>query len=251
MKQTPTITAIVLTHNSQKTLPDTLASLSFCDEIIVVDDDSTDRTVTLAKKYHAHVISRTLGTDFAAQRNAGLSKATSQWALYVDADEIVPPALKREIKQAVSRQEVSGYFIPRRDVMWGKVLRYGETARVRLLRLGRVGSGMWERPVHEVWNIRGKQETLGAFLVHEPHPSLAEFLDDIARYVDINVAYMRSRNIHVPWWHIIVYPVGKFIQNYIVRQGYRDGMPGMIVALVMSLHSFLTRAGVYLAHRSL
>ena len=129
---------------------------------------------------------------------------------------------------------------------WGKVNRGpGETERVRLMRLGKKGNGMWQRPVHEVWEVTGVVGTLSEPLDHFPHPDVAQFLYDVDQYSTINARYLRTRGVRSSWWQIPASPSGKFIQNYYLRLGFLDGMPGMIMAVMMSFHSYLTRAKLW------
>jgi len=113
------------------------------------------------------------------------------------------------------------------------------------MRLGRKGAGTWTRPVHEVWGIHGYTQTLKNPLLHFPHPNVAQFLEDINGYSSSNAEYLYERNVLVSWLTIIAYPTAKFFVNYIWRQGFRDRAPGMIIALMMSFHSFLTRAKLW------
>jgi len=239
------ISAVILTQNSSKTLRSTLESVSFCNETIVIDDNSTDTTLTIAKATRATVFSRSLGGDFAAQRNFGISKAAYEWVLFVDSDEVVSGELRDEILQAIRSVDVKGFYLKRRDVLWGRPILHGEAAEVRLLRLSRKGSGKWVRPVHETWNVAGVVGTLEHPLLHTPHPTVADFLSDINYYSDINARHFYASGTRASVWHIVGYPTAKFFQNYLVRQGYRDGMPGIIIALMMSFHSFLTRAKLW------
>lgn len=236
---------VILTRNNQATIAATLRSVTFCDEILVVDDHSTDQTVGIAKKLGVKVITRTLNGDFAAQRNFGFSKAQGDWVLFVDSDEVVPEELKNEITEAVKTIDVNGFYVKRRDVLWGRTLRYGETESVRLLRLARKGKGMWLRPVHEVWKVAGPVATLETPLDHTPHPDVAHFLSDINGYSTINAKHLYDTGVRTSWWHIVIYPTAKFFQNYVLRKGFLDGTPGLIVALMMSFHSFLTRAKLW------
>lgn len=239
------ISAVILTHNAARTLDRTLDSVRFCDEVIVIDDNSTDDTTAVAKRKKAVVYTRAVDDDFAAQRNFGLSKARGEWILFVDADEVVSPELAREIQEAVLNVDVSGFFLKRQDVLWGTPLRFGETAGVRLLRLGRSGKGKWHRPVHEEWKVVGVVGTLNAPLTHMPHQTVAEFLRDINWYSTINAKHFYETGTRVTVWQIIAYPLAKFFLNYVGKQGYRDGVVGSIVALMMSFHSFLTRAKIW------
>ncbi len=243
------ISAVVLTHNNESSLMMTLTSVKFCDEVIVIDDDSTDNTVRIAETFGAVVYPHLLNGNFSTQRNFGLSKATHEWVLFVDADEVVPEPLQQEIRTSVESVDKQGFFLKRDDVLWGRVLSHGETANVRLLRLARKDAGVWKRSVHEVWEIRGTVGTLTHALRHMPHPKVSDFLSDINDYSSLNAKYFFEHKIRTNVFEIIGYPIAKFIQNYIWRKGFLDGMPGMIVAMMMSFHSFLTRGKLWQLQR--
>lgn len=239
------ISAIVLSHNDQEVIAKTLKSVSWCDEIIVVDDESVDKTVDVAKKNGATVYKRRLDGDFAAQRNFGLSKAKGDWVLFVDSDEVVSSSLAKEIQESTDIDAV-GFYLRREDTLFGKRLEHGETARVRLVRLAKKDAGMWVRPVHEVWQLKGLIGELKNPLVHTPHPTIAEFIEEINKYSTLNARFFYDKKVPVPAWHIIAYPVAKFFVDYVWYLGFLDGTAGAVVALMMSLHSFLTRAKLYL-----
>lgn len=239
------ISAVILTKNSSATLDKTLSSLSFCDELIVVDDESTDETEDIAKKNHAILLKRVLDNDFAAQRNFGLSKAKGDWVLFVDSDEVVSQKLSDEIKVKISHTESEGFIFRRFDELWGKTLMHGEISTVRLLRLAKRNAGIWTRPVHEVWNVKGKTEELDEPLIHRPHQTVREFLSDVDKYSTINAQTFYKQNVRTGYFGVIAYPLGKFLQNYFFRLGFLDGMPGLILALMMSFHSFLTRGKLW------
>lgn len=253
------ISAIVLTHNSQELLDRTLTSLSWCDEIIIVDDDSTDGTEAIAKTFGVVMYRRSLKGDFAKQRNFGLAKATGDWVLFVDSDEVVGPQLAKEIREVTRNSKLKtpndhaqgrqsskvGYYLARNDWFLGRWLKHGETANVRLLRLARLGSGEWMRPVHEVWHIQGEVGQLQSPLLHYPHPTVAQFLEEVNYYSTFNADHLYRRGTTVRWWEIAGYPLAKFVLNYIFRLGILDGMPGAVTALMMSFHSFLTRAKLW------
>lgn len=240
------ISAIVLTKNSVSTFERTIASLAWCDEVIIVDDESTDKTVQIAKKNKAQAYSRALHDDFAQQRNFGLSKIRGDWVLFVDSDEVVSDALRAEIQEKVQVPSIQGYYVKRRDFLFGRWLKYGETAGVRLLRLARKNAGVWVRPVHEVWEVKGQVGELVHPLLHYPHPWVREFLSDINWYSTLNARCLKSEGRKSSLFEIVLYPLAKFKLNYFFRFGFLDGMPGILVAILMSFHSFLVRAKLYL-----
>ncbi len=247
------ITVVVLTHNDEKILARCLESLRWCDEMIAIDDESMDGTVGVAKRFGAKVFTRKLNGDFAAQRNFGLGKAKGEWVLFVDSDEVVSKELANDIKRVISekRQVISGYFIKRKDYFLGKWLTHGETVNVKLLRLAKKDAGKWNRPVHEVWDVQGPIGELTYPLLHYPHPNVAQFLDEMNRYSTLNASYLYKQGIRAFWWDIIAYPAAKFFVNYIWRLGFLDGTAGAIMALMMSFHSFLTRAKLWkLSHNA-
>jgi glycosyltransferase involved in cell wall biosynthesis len=240
------ISAVILTHNNEATIQRTLESLLWCDERIAIDDFSTDKTVSIASAYKTKIIQHHLSDDFATQRNFGLDQTKGEWVLYVDSDEVVSEKLKKEILQAIKNDQIIGYFVQRKDIVFGNELKHGETAGVRLLRLAKKTAGSWERPVHEIWSVLGPTSQLANPLFHLPHPDVAQFLDDINRYSTLNAKYLYSQQIREPVWYIVAYPAAKFFVNYVWRMGFLDGTAGIIIAIMMSFHSFLTRAKLYM-----
>lgn len=240
------ISAVVLTKDEEKNLDDCLQGLLWCDEIVIIDDYSQDKAVQVAAKFGAKVFQRHLQDDFASQRNFALRQTQGEWVFFVDADERVTPPLVDEIKKAVKEKEFNGFFLKRQDFLWGRPLKHGETASICLLRLGRKGAGKWQRRVHETWQIKGKVGELKEPLNHYPHPTISAFLKEINFYSSLNAQEFLKEGQRVNLWQLIAYPLGKFGQNYLFHLGFLDGPPGIIVALMMSFHSFLTRAKLYL-----
>ena len=239
-----TLTAIILTHNNQNQIRQLIASLSWCDEIIIIDDQSTDRTRIIAKKLGAKVFIRLLRHNFAAQRNFGLSHVATDWAFFVDPDETVSSALAREIKSSI-KSRLNGFFINRTDYFLGKQLQHGETGHVRLLRLAKTHTGRWHRPVHEIWRVKAPVGQLRSPLFHQPHPNLASFLDKINYYTTLEAHHRPLPERRRLLFELVCYPPAKFVFNYIFRFGFLDGLPGLVSALMMSIHSLLVRLKLY------
>lgn len=239
------ISAIVLTKNEEKNIKECLLGLTWCDEIIVLDDDSVDGTVKIAEKLGARVIRHSLDGNFAEQRNFGLEKAKGEWIFFVDADERVSKELAEEIKEGIKDDDVAGFYFRRIDNFMGKWLKRGEIGRLKILRLARKGKGEWKRKVDEIWEIKGKTKTFKSPLLHYSHPTLSEFLTSINERSTLNARefYEKGRRVAFIEW---LKPPAKFIQNYFFYLGFLDGIPGFVFAVLMSLHSFLVRAKLYL-----
>lgn len=244
---TVNLSAIVLAKNEESTIRDCLNSLSFCDERIVIDDFSTDKTAEIAKELGAKVYKHPLENDFARQRNFGLEKASGDWVLFIDADERVNHSLQYEITTEISNpmDTVVGYFIKRHDTLWGRKVIHGEIGSTTLLRLAKKSAGKWKGRVHEAWEIKGKRGALTHKLDHFPHQSLREFLREINYYSTIRAEELHKMKKKIYVHQIAVYPIGKFMYNYVVRLGFLDGLPGFMIAIMMSFHSFLVRGKLW------
>jgi len=242
-----TITAVVLTKNEEKNIADCLSSLSWCDQIIVIDDESTDKTVEIAKKYKAQVYSHPMKHGFAEQRNFALSVVDGEWVFFLDADERVPLPLHFEILGNItnSMQNFTAYRLRRVDYLWGKKLRFGETRKAQFIRLAKKTSGKWVGNVHETWRCGGPVGILQSAIEHYPHQSIREFLAEVNHYTTLRAHELFEKKVTVTKAKLITYPFGKFLMNYLVKQGFRDGIPGIILALMMSFHSFLVRAKLW------
>lgn len=245
------ISAIVLAKNEEKNIKECLKSVAFCDEVLVIDDNSQDSTREIAKEMGAKVFVHALAGDFAAQRNFGLEKTSGEWVLFVDTDERVTPSLSEEIIQLVNNSiiQYSGFYLKRIDMIWKKKLRYGEVGNVRLLRLARKGSGTWKRRVHEYWDVKGKIEELKNPLFHYPHQTLSEFIQDIDFYSTLHAQQKKDDNEHSSIVKIILWPAVKFARNWIIRGGFLDGIPGLIHASLMSFHSFLSWSKLWILQK--
>lgn len=243
------ISIIILTKNEENNIVDCLESVDWCDEIIVIDDFSTDRTLQVIKNFNRRVkiFQHELRGDFSAQRNFGLSKARGGWVLFVDADERLSNGLKGEIMDYASfkNKNYNGFYMQRKDIIWGKELQHGEVGNIKLLRFGKKNAGIWRGKVHEVWEISGRLGNFKMPLLHYPHQTVGNFLREINYYTDLRAKELCDRGESVSFLKIILYPVLKFKINYFLKLGFLDGIEGLVFALMMSFHSFLVRAKLW------
>lgn len=239
------ISAVILTKNEEKNIVDCLERLSFCDEILVIDDNSQDRTVEIATNKGAAVFVHPLNNNFSKQRNFGLDKAKNGWVLFIDADERVADELKLEIQKNLRENKFDAFWLKRKDVLWGRKLNFGETGNKKFIRLGKKSFGKWEGRVHEKWIGAGKIGTLSGSLIHYPHQTLKEFLREINFYSTLRANELFEKKVKLNWHSVFFYPKAKFFINYFIKLGFLDGIPGFILALMMSFHSFLVRAKLW------
>lgn len=245
------LSVVILTKNEEKNIERCLKSVVFCDEVIIVDDNSTDKTLELAKKLSkkSKIFQRALNNDFAAQRNFGLSKATGDWVLFIDADEEVSKELQDEmVSLRQPRRLTEAYYINRRDFFWGKELKYGETKTVRekgIIRLVKRNSGKWLGDVHEVYHTAKNIDHLKSFINHYPHQTLKEFIEKINFYSTLRARELFNKGKSVSVMEIIFVPFFKFLYNYFLLLGFLDGPAGFTYAFMMTFHSFLVRSKLY------
>lgn len=246
------ISAVVLTKNEEKNIKDCLESLKWCGEIVVIDDYSEDKTAKIAKSLGAAVYKRKLDDNFADQRNFGLKRAKGEWVIFVDADERVTSSLREEVIKLLSYKvtKYSGFCLKRRDFMWGRELKHGETGNVKLLRLAKRDAGQWRRAVHETWEVKdNKIGELKNPLLHYSHQTLREFVADVDWMSTLHAQENKKEGKRSNLPKIILFPKLKFFDNWILKLGFLDGTAGFVVAMTMSLHSFLAWSKLWLAQK--
>jgi glycosyltransferase involved in cell wall biosynthesis len=248
----PNITLLLLTHNEQEKIDKNYGWLDKCptiNEIIVVDDNSEDKTIEKVNKLKSKsrtvkVFSRGLEGDFSIQRNFGVSKAANDWILWLDPDE-TPEAELIDFINHIDENKYYNFAFRRHDIFLGHELKYGETSSQYFLRLFNKLYGKFTGQVHEVWQSIKPTFHSDAYITHTSHTSLRSFFSKINFYSDIRARELKESGVKTSLFQIICYPKAKFIQNYIFRMGFRDGTPGIILALGMSFHSFLVRAKLW------
>lgn len=242
------ITCIILAKNEEKDIRRCLQSVAFCDETIVVDDESNDRTVEIARSLGVRVFKGKLNGDFASQRNEAMILGRNDWILFVDADEEITKTLKESILKTPSTPGVGGYYLKRRDVFWGQVLRFGELRKTYtkgILRLIKKGTGTWTGLVHEEFRPTMTIGSLDGYLNHYAHESITDFLLHVNIYSTLRAKELMKTGVGSNLLSIVLYPFGKFIYTYFFALGFLDGVGGFVYSFLMSFHSFLVRAKLY------
>ena len=242
----PLLSVVVIVHNEEARLGPCLASVrDIADEIIVLDDGSTDATVAVAKQHGARVAVRPFD-DFGRQKQAALELATGQWILSIDADERATPALAREIAQAVRRDDsTDGYWLRRTMVYLGKRLQFGGAGSEWILRLARRERARFAPlPVHEHLIVEGRTDRLSGALEHIKYGSLREHLDTINRYTELAAGRKRDAGSTFSVAHVLRIPWEMF-SRLVLRLGILDGRAGIIHATMAAFYAFVQYAKLW------
>ncbi len=246
------ISLLLLTHNNDKELSKNFKWLNQCpaiDEIIVIDDNSTDNTIKTIKSFAFKNIrqvkywSRGLANNFAAQRQYGLQHTTNDWVLWLDPDEQPNKKTIDFINQFDVHQY--NYSFRRLEYFLHHPLRHGETTSLRFIRLFNKRFGKFSGRVHEFWDSSKPITHTSYSIEHHSNTTLVNFYEKINLYSSIRAQELFDNKVKTNLFQIIFFPVGKFLLNYILRLGFLDSTPGIIFALGMSFHSFLVRAKLW------
>ena len=227
----PKLTVTIITRNEAANIAAALESVRWADEIIVVDSESTDETVAIARQFTAHVIVRPW-PGYVAQKNFAAEQASHDWILSVDADERVSPALATEIRTLLaSDPAAAGYRIPRVTFHLGRWIRSTDWYPDYQLRLYHRRHAHWHgRHVHESVRTHGRVERLRGELQHYAYRDIAHHLQTMDRYTTLAAQQLYEDGRRANWIDILITPRLTFFRNYVVRGGFRDGMAGLVIS---------------------
>lgn len=231
------LSALILAKNEQDTIGDCLKQLSFVDEIIVLDQDSQDKTAKIAVKFTDKII-RSNSEDFAKNRNILKDNARGKWLLYVDCDERLPKELILSIKKAISSNTYCAYYIPRKNYILGKFVKNGGWWPDYAPRLFRKKNLInWSGRVHESPKINGKFGYFKEPLVHLSGRNLNQMLQKSIKWAKIEAdLFSKSNNPKVTIVLIIKASLWEFFRRYFVKLGFKDGVIGLVEAVYQTLH---------------
>lgn len=227
----PSVAVGILARNNEDEIADCLASAAWADErIVILDTRSADDTARIAAQMGARVV-RHAFQDFARQREFGLDLPTTDWLFYVDTDERATPELEAEIREVVQDPSRDGWWVPRRNIIWGREIRHGgwyPDYQLRLLRMGHAHYDM-QREVHEVVILAGAEGHLRQSLIHHNYRTLGQFARKQAQYVGYEAGILRKRGVRPRPWTFVLQPAREFWRRYVSLRGYRDGLHGLLL----------------------
>jgi glycosyltransferase involved in cell wall biosynthesis len=231
-----TISAVIIAKNEEANLGRCLGSVAWVDEIVVIDSGSTDDTRLIATEAGA-LVYETVWTGFGPAKRFGVDKATSHWILSIDADEVVSPELTKEIQELLANgTDCHGFDVPRKTNFLGRWILHCGWYPDRVLRLFRKSHGNFnDAPVHERVILNGDIGHLKRELLHYSYPTLEHYLVKSNRYTTIGAqkAFQDGRRAH--WFDLVIRPFVSFLSHYISRQGFRDGLEGLLISVLSAV----------------
>lgn len=247
------LSACIVTFNEADRIEACLRSLSFCDEIIVVDSHSADDTRLRAAALGARVIERDW-PGYRSQKQFAVDAARHDWVLCLDADERLTERLRDEILglRAAGFAGAAGYSVPRITDYFGRFLRHGNAYPDRLVRLFDRRRGGWVGDeIHENTRVDGHVGRLRGHLEHYSYRSLADHLNRMQRYADLMAQALYQRGRRCGLAPVLLNPQWRFIRGYLLRLGFLDGWRGLVFALIEANYVRRKYLGLFMRSRGL
>lgn len=229
------LSACIITYNEADRIDACLASLAFCDDIVVVDSGSDDDTRERAEAAGARVLVRPFD-GYRSQKAFAVAQAHHDWVLCLDADERVDATLRAAIERVrdAGFGPAAGYRFSRMSAYFGAFLRHGNAYPDRVLRLFDRRRGGWrgEREIHEAVSVDGTVSLLPGHLEHHPYRSLSEQMAKQEKYAHMMAEHLYARGKRATLARILLSPSWRFVRGYVLRAGFLDGWRGLLYALV-------------------
>ncbi len=237
------ISATLITFNEQKNIARAIESLRCCDEVVVVDSGSTDRTAEIAQRLGARVVEHPW-EGFAKQKNIAAEAASHDWILSIDADESLSEALEAEIWQLKKRgPEFDAYTVPRLAQYLGRWILHSGWYPDRKVRLYDRRKARWVGSyVHESVQVDGRIGHLEANLLHYTCDSLSQHLETMNRYTTLAAEQLVAERVRVGWRHLLIDPPWTFFRTYFLKLGFLDGVEGLAIAYMAATYNFVKYA---------
>ena len=237
------ISVVISAFNEEDKIEACLVSVAWADEIIFIDNTSTDRTSEIAGNYTKKIFKIPNNLMLNKNKNFGFEKASGNWILSLDADERVLPELRKEIEDAVNHDdpEIAGYWIPRKNIIFGQWIQNSIWWPDYQLRLFRKGKGKFpEVHVHEMMKVDGETRKMHEPMQHENYSSISQFIrkmDTIYTENEAENLIKSGKELH--WSEAIRMPVGDFLKTFFMQKGYKDGLHGLALSILQAFYAEL------------
>ncbi len=251
MRRGPGVSGVVICLNEEETIERCLESLAWCDEIVVVDSGSTDRTRELAQRFTPNLISQEF-LGYVKQKNFALDQAENDWVVCLDADEALSPELQHEIEAAIGAEGPDvGFKLDRVTHFLGIWHDRGEWYPDPQLRVFRRSQGRWiGLDPHDRVEVQGSVGSLPGRLLHWNYRHLSDHVQTIDRFTAHLARGMHEQGKRFHLWDLVLRPIGRFLKGYFLRQGFRKGLPGFLVSASTAYYVFMKYAKLWEIERS-
>jgi glycosyltransferase involved in cell wall biosynthesis len=241
------LSVFIITKNNIATVERALKSaLDLKDELVAVDSHSTDGTTEILKKY-ADKVYQLDTEDLREKYQFAQDRCGEEWVLFIDADEWLTPELKEEIRSVISSKcnEYDGYVVHRRNFYLGKEIKYGGWYPDREIRLYKKEKGRWEGGLHAKVVVNGRVGELRHKYMHTPYIDTAHQIRTINRYAEAYAQDLFRSNKHFSLLHMLIRPFLRFFRDYILKGGFLDGIPGLIIAVSTMYYVFMKQGKLW------
>jgi glycosyltransferase involved in cell wall biosynthesis len=240
----PKVSAVIITYNEESIIKKTLSKLGWCDEIIIIDSGSTDKTVEICRQFGCDIYTRSF-EGYGEQKNYGISKAKNDWILCIDADEVLSEPLIEEISKELGKSDIefSGFAIPRTLVYMNKPFRYGKEANAPIVRLFDRRKGEWDGAlVHEKVILNGKLGKLSNVIWHYSYFSYEQHLSKINQYSSLGAAKLLQNKKYKNKYILVLCIPLNFFKYYVWNRNFLNGFHGFAWSFFNAFYHFIKYA---------
>ncbi|MFW6163342.1 MAG: glycosyltransferase family 2 protein [Planctomycetota bacterium] len=241
-----TLTVIVPTFNEEDNLRACLETVTWADDLFVVDSYSTDRTLDIAREFTDHIVQHEY-VNSATQKNWAIPQCTTDWVMVVDADERVTPELRDRIQRVLEEgTEYDGFYIKRMTIFFGRLIRHCGWHRDYLVRLWRRGKGRYEDlHVHADVIVDGPVGRIDEHFLHDTYRSLDHYLEKFGRYTAWSAQDLYEAGRRATWVNLTLRPLWRFFRMFVLRHGFLDGKHGLILCTLAAYSVFMKYARLW------
>ncbi|MBN1688954.1 MAG: glycosyltransferase family 2 protein [Candidatus Omnitrophica bacterium] len=235
------ITVLLPCYNAEGTIRETLESIKWADEILVVDSFSTDKTLEICREYTDRILQHPY-INSAAQKNRAIPQCEYEWVLQVDTDEVLDLGGEKEIREALKcqGQDVDAYEFRFKNLFYGKWLRYGGLYPDYHVRLFRRDKGKFQtKEVHARLIVPGRVKRMETHFIHNDFKGISSYLFKYERYMRYECGELLKAGRKFCWIDIVIKPFVVFLDRYFLKAGFRDGLHGFFYAHLVALYVFL------------
>lgn len=236
------LSVAIITKNEEKRLPDCLKSVSFADDIVVLDSGSIDQTVKIANDFGCRVFVEEW-KGYGPQKNSAVAKCKYEWVLVIDADERIPEETKREITKIINHpHNVDAYSFPRKNFLHGKWIKRSDWWPDYTIRLFKKSVGQFHFLTHEAWRTRGAVKKAATPIEHFSFSNYSDMFNVLNERTTIMAKELFEAGEKTTVLTAFLHGTGSFLKAYILRRGFLDGFDGLVIALTTAGGSFLKYA---------